>query len=122
MTREERIAIIESTLLAAAEEARGAGYVIVSDDFIVNQGSWYGCCALGAFELSKTPGPLPLLALDDDAAPSEWDGIEHGFDGIPYRSATGQNGVLVPRDFWELGQRLREQLQPVRAADLGAVS
>lgn len=115
MSARERAALCEPILLAAAKSARARGLVIVCDAFEVEG----GCCVLAA----PTTERLPLSSETSTAAPGvtvdhlseEWDAIECGFDGIPFRVARTQSGMPPPVAFWNLGLRLRRALRPVRA-------
>lgn len=117
MSARSRAVACETILIAAADAAVARGIVIICDAFEVDG----GCCVLGTM---TGPSQLPLSKETSTSArgvtvnhfSEEWDAIECGFDGIPFRAARTQSGMVPPVAFWNLGIRLRKALHPVRAA------
>lgn len=110
MTRVERIVLCEVTLLASAKAAKSKGIQIICNAYQSER----GCCAMATLDIvpRSISDRMPMLDSGTETA-REYEGIETGFDGIPYRKARTQEGAPVSRDFWRLGRRLRLRLRPV---------
>ena len=113
MRRAERIAKVEQGLLDACAQARRTGLTIVCEAFDVERaGRTIGVCAMGAANWAK----VDLALSSGPRLSGEYDAIEAGFDGTPWRDVKRQAGdVVLDRDFYKLGLRLRKALAPVRA-------
>jgi hypothetical protein len=100
---------VEAMLLLCAAKARARGLDIIYGAFEEHDGDeLIGVCALGAYNACS--GGEHLALPEGDALSDAWDAIEIGFDdGMEPAEDTGLY------QWWEVGQRLRAQLNPREA-------
>lgn len=107
-----RVDRVEAALDLCIAAARTKGLRIVRHAF--EDGD--DVCALGAYNRAASVLDSPSLDLSKRNLDGEWDAIEHGWDGTPWKDAQASfystEGSFLSRAFYNLGVRLAAKHHP----------